>query len=729
MKQMNECNKMNYVNVFERNQKEAVYCYRSGLTVYEERFVEGALVPGGWNAAGYPLNVLSNYPTFLDPSAYAEPTSFHVELDGECMDFFLEIKDYEKKKCGNGTEEVILTLSSTIKPVEIKVHTLLDGTPVLTRWMEVTNLSDRDMALSKMSVLSGALDYMKDYRFYDSNAYPEDIYEIGYFQKSNWCAEGDFAWKPLDVDRTSIAGRFHRGRYRYPAFFLKNKMSGLIYFGQMGWSSGYEFVFDYNARSVFDDWACKDNDSVALSFEMSVTGFHPLRLIASGETYVSPKVHMGAIFGTLDDAVNAGYDHIRRSALNLPEAGGNALLVGAGMGAEHDMSMETSIRFADQMRSVGAEIFIVDAGWYCPPNKETEWCDRTGDWIPDKDRYPNGIKELRDYLYSIGMKFGLWMEPERLGSNTRICKEHPEWFRKRPFGKTCPGFVDFTNPEAVAWVESEIARVIEEYQLDLFRVDYNINSTQYHYVKEGQRYEYGTVKHYEAVYAMYERLKKRFPNVIFENCAGGGGRLDLAMLRNFNHTWVSDCQKAPMSQYITNGISLVLPPERMDRLVAGMGCHAYASLDYHMRNAMLGHLTLNVFSPAAAEYNQQQKDFIRHSVELYKSFIRPMLPTSRMYHHNEDIPGVRKDGYSVLELASADRKKAAITVLTVPGAKEQSTCVIPRGLDASGTYRVTLDNTGETMQVTGRELVMNGVSTRIMGVMTSELILIEAVEV
>jgi len=142
----------------------------------------------------------------------------------------------------------------------------------------------------------------------------------------------------------------------------------------------------------------------------------------------------------------------------------------------------------------------------------------------------------------------------------------------------------------------------------------------------------------------------------------------------------------------------------------------------------LGHVSLNVLNPAAAEYNELQRDFIKHSVDVYKSFIRPMIPTSRMYHHNEDISGVRKDGYSALELASADKTKAAITVFTVPGSKVQCVNIIPRGLDLSHTYRVTLDNTGETMTATGRDLLMNGVSTRIMGVMTSELILVEAVE-
>jgi len=562
---------------------------------------------------------------------------------------------------------------------------------------------------------------MKDFRFYNPDAFPEDIYEIGYFQKDMQLGEGDFGWKPLPFDRTVISGRFHRERHRYPAFFLKNKLTGMIYFGQMGWSAGYEFLFDYNA--------CHESSKVSLSFEMSLAGYHPLRLIAPGETYVSPKVHMGVIFGTLDDAVNATYDHIRRSVFDLPEANGDACLVGGGMGAEHDMSLETSKSFAAQLKSLGGEIFIIDAGWYCPPGKEaTEWWARTGDWEFDKDRYPNGIEEIIEYLHSMDMKFGLWMESERVGVNSKVCKEHPEWFKKRPFGETMPGFVDFTNPDAVAWVESEITRLIENYQVDLFRVDYNLAGSQYNYVKDTEHYEYGAVKHFEAVSAMYERLKKRFPNVIFENCGSGGGRLDLDILRSFNHTWVSDEQRAPMSQYITSGMTLVLPPERVDRLVSGMGCHEYASLDYHMRNAMLGHVSLNVLNPAAAEYNEQQREVIRHGMEIYKSFIRPMLPTSRMYHHNEDIPSVRKCGYSALELASADRTKAAIAVFTVPGKKDQRVNIVPRGVDLSHNYRVTLDNTGETMTMTGRDLLMNGITTRIMGVMTSELILIEVVE-
>ncbi|MBR6766823.1 MAG: alpha-galactosidase [Clostridia bacterium] len=711
-----------YTNVFLRNTPEPVYCFRSGLTVYEERFLDGTLIPGGWNASGYPLNVLSNYPTHIDNACVAEPASFHLELDGETVDYGLSMKDFTVSKTEEGFEEAVLSLTSPVKPVEIKVHTLLDGTAMITRWLEVTNLSDKDIAVSRLSVFSGAIEQMKDFRANDPDAFPEDIYELGYFDKDSWGKEGSLAWRPLPFDKTTISGRFGRMRYRHPAFFLKNKVSGLMFFGQLAWSAGYEFSFDYISAH--------DSKEATLVLEMTVTGHKPLRLIAPGESFVSPRVHLGVVFGDLDSAVHATHEHVRRSVLNLPEANGDACLIGAGMGPEHDMSVETTKRFAAQMAELGAEIFIIDAGWYCPPDKETEWWGRAGDWHADPDRYPNGIKEVRDYIHSLGMKFAMWMESERVGNQAKCFEEHPDWFTKLPVGTTTPGFLDFTNPDAAAWAEEEIARVITEYQLDLFRIDYNIGSAQYFYLRHGTegRTEYGAVKHYEAIYAMYRRLKKRFPDVIFENCAGGGGRTDLGMLAAFNHSWVSDQQNAPSSLYITSGMTLVLPPERVDRLVAGMGCHGHGSLALQMRNAMMGHLTLNVFSPAAAAYNPEQLAFIKRSVGIYKDFIRPMLPKASMYHYNAEVAKARKEGYQALQLVSEDKMKSALTVFRLPGASTAPVKIVPQGLSLDKKYKVTLDNTGSSAIVTGWELSTCGITTMPLSAMTSELILIEAID-
>ena len=103
----------------------------------------------------------------------------------------------------------------------------------------------------------------------------------------------------------------------------------------------------------------------------------------------------------------------------------------------------------------------------------SRWYELNGGWIPDKDRYPGGIGELRDYCHEKGMKFGLWMEPERPGAASAVYKEHPEWFTEN-FDSSRGALLDFTVPKAAQWAESECVRVIEQYGVDLFRVDYNI---------------------------------------------------------------------------------------------------------------------------------------------------------------------------------------------------------------------------------------------------------------
>jgi len=713
---MMQNNHSSYINVYTRNTPEPVYSYRSGLTVYEERLSDGMLIPGGWNAAGYPLNVLSNLPTFVSDHQY--PSSFHVAIDGESVEYRLELQDFAVLDRENGSKEAVLTLRSAFKPMEIAVHTLLDGTAMFSRWLEIRNLSAETMAVSGLSLFSGIAEQTDPMKFGTSYK-PEEIYTLGYFGDDSGHREGDMIWRPLLFEKTTIAGRYSRYRCRHPLFFLKNNLTGLMFFGQMAYTGGYRFSFDYDAN--------RNGPPATLMFDLAIEGLDPLYQLEAGKTLVTPQMHIGVLFGNVDDAVNASYDHIRRSVLNLPEADGAVCPVVAGIGPEHNMEVQGTMRFMEQAAAAGAEVFYIDAGWYCPPGKEeSEWWGRAGIWEADPERYPNGFREIRDYAKKLGLKFGLWMDPERIGTGIQMYFDRLDWITSEPWNKRSYGIVDFTIPEAAAWVENEIARVIEENELDFFRLDYNIAEVVTPFVKNGERQEYTLLKHYEGVYAMYERLKKRFPHVIFENCAGGGGRTDLGIMRYFHHTWVSDCQKAPRSVCITSGMTMALPPERVARLLAGMGGFRYASLDFQMRNTMLGHISMAPLKPDGVEWNTEQLDFIRHSVDVYKNFIRPFLPTAHMYHHNEAIPDAQKDGWLAMELSAADKTKEAVTIFAL----SKPVPVIPirfRGVDAGKTYRVTFDNTGTSVLYTGYELKTTGLTFRL-APLTSELLLLEEVQ-
>lgn len=709
--------KCNFFDVYVKQNENPVFCYRSGNMVYEEMLYNGALISCGYNAAGYPLDVLSNFPSYIDRRYYSEPFSFNIEIDGQSIDYDLTYLDFNVDRSSDNIHSV-LVLESKIKPIKLKIHTILDGTQMFTRYFEIENLSDAPLNISRLSLFSGGIEDM-DTEKLSLSISDDEIYSVGYFTDDRWGREGEFCWRPLQTEVTNIDTRFNRDRFRHPLVFIRNNLLGKIWFAQIGWSGGCRFTLDNNVKA--------ENASSHLSFKAEILSHNPMFVLEGKEAFTTPEVHIGLVHGDIDDAVCQMHEHIRRSVLKTDCT---SLLIGAGMGAEHDMSVETSKSFIDRFAQMGAEVFIVDAGWACPPKLETSWGDYNSVNIPNAERYPNGIDEVIDYCHEKGLKFGLWVDIDVIGKLSPNYSNHPEWRAKNVFGEQSSSFADYSRPEVAEWAENELARIITEYRLDLLRIDCNVDYKDYYGVRDTGtgRKECTSIKHFNAIYGIFSRLKERFPNVIFENCAGGGGRTDLGMMKPFNHTWVSDCQCAPHSLYITNGMTMALPPERVDRLFAGMGCHSFGSFDLQMRNTMLTHMSLNVVAPAAAEINPLQLEFIKHSTDIYKNFIRSILPTSRVCHHTPDSAQALKNGFTALEIYSPDKSKGAVAVFSLPCSKCTNVNIKPKGVSASCKYKVTLDNDRVSYVVSGYEIYKYGIDVKIASALSSELILFEAVE-
>ncbi|MBQ7957904.1 MAG: alpha-galactosidase [Clostridia bacterium] len=706
----------NYCDIFYQPGENPAFCYRTSKTVYEEMLYQGGLISCGWNSAGYPLNLLEKCSTRIDKRRFLEPYAFNIEIDGMSLDYCLEFVNFEKQEDGDKIKSV-LTLKSRIRPVLIKIHTLLDSTAMFTRYIEIENLSDSYLNLSRLSVMAGPMEVMELEKFTESKNLNE-FYSIGYFENDNWGREGEFVWKSLNTEITSIDTRFNRDRFRHPMLFIRNNLTGKIWFMQTAFSGGCRFTVDYNAQ--------KDRNTTRLAFKAEILSHKPMFVIKPKETFISPEVHIGNIFGDVDEAVNEMHSHIRKSVLNLKETDPSSALIGCGMGAEHDMTVETTKEYIRQFAEMGGEVFIIDAGWACPPGEEGNWSAFNGRNIPDKDRYPDGIEEIRDYCHENGLKFAMWVDIESIGEQCNLHNKRPEWFSVNPFGEKSGKYLDMSRDDVAEWAENELARIITEYKLELLRVDHNVDFTEYFGMRENEAGipECVSIRHINAVYRMYERLKKRFPDVIFENCAGGGGRTDLGMMKNFNHSWVSDWQCAPYSVIVTNGMTMALPPERVDRLFAGMGCHAYGSFDLQMRNCMLGHMSLNVISPPGASINREQMEFVQHSVKIYKNFLRPFLAESKIYHHTPDL---KKDDFAVIEISAPDSSRGAIGIFALAGAKGNKN-IRPKGIDMSKNYIVYYDNDRCSFTISGRELKQKGIEVDISSSMASELVLYEAIE-
>ncbi len=719
--------------------EQKIFAYRSGLMVYEERFEKGKLVSNYWNEAGYPHNVLENetHQVKLNRNSAKPAYVFELEADGISAENELEFIDYSKalEAKENGTEflHIVITLKASVRPITFKVHTELDGTPVMTRYIEIINNSENTVLLSNIVPFAGMLDVFKGWPEYSKTRELDEVYSLGYNDNSSWCMEGQFKWHKVHEGGNSILGRYEAGRFRHPWCVFRNNLKGTIFNMQLAHTGGYELKF--NVTEVIEQEFPETAKQVLYTtFAAAIKSPNPQYALEAGESFIAPEVHFEKIFGSLDDSVNNMHKHMRKSVFTLPRPQGITGILAIGMGAERIMDMRAIKHFADVGAEVGAEIFILDAGWYCPIYKHGEWHARVGDWEFDRTLYPGGGEEILAYLKSKGLKFGLWFDAERIGWMSAIAKEHPEWVGERYSDDTRVSSLDMSNPDAVAWIEEVLAEMFVKYEIELFRLDYNIGEEDiFMKLNSGETTVCSTLKAYENINAMYNRLRKRFPNVFFENCAGGGGRTDLGLLKNFTHSWVSDWQIAPRSFAITNGMTMCLPPEYADRLVSGMFSHTKASIDFMVRQTLFGKPTTNSYNAMGTDWNTEQVYFVKHSYDIYKDFIRPYAETTMIYHHTPEIYGTRPQGTGIIERANDDCTRSAIGIFRLTDATaEPDVIVYPRGLDESFTYKVFSDNSflkGRSGEYTakGSELINNGIRVRLEDSLTSELLLIEKV--
>jgi alpha-galactosidase len=437
-------------------------------------------------------------------------------------------------------------------------------------------------------------------------------------------------------------------------------------------------------------------------------------------------MHLGLVFGDLDAAVQAMHDHLRQSVF-MPQPRGRGGWLESGIGPELEITVDQVLHAIDSAADVGAEVFFIDASWYARPN--SHWWRTVGDWTVDRERFPEGLKPFRDRVHEKGMLWGLWMDAERIGRESHAAQQHPEWFATTFDGQNQLGehMLDLTVPAAAQWMEQQITQVIEQNELEFFRLDYNVGNQGAGLRTLSDGYvESGYWRYYEALYAVYDRLRARFPHVIFENCAGGGGRTDIGLVRRFSHTWVTDWQIAPRSFMITNGMTMALPPEYVDRLIGGQSGHTTAEFDFQSRLLLFVRPTFGFLRPMGAQWNPLMLDRLKRWIGLYKNFIRPFMSTGRIYHHTPSVAGFEPHGWGVLELCSRDRTRGICGLFQLSAPIEPEYLLRLRGLDVARRYRVTWDNSGQACAVDGYMLMKQGIPVRLEGALTSELLIFEA---
>ncbi|MDR3710827.1 MAG: alpha-galactosidase [Capsulimonadaceae bacterium] len=216
------------------------------------------------------------------------------------------------------------------------------------------------------------------------------------------------------------------------------------------------------------------------------------------------------------------------------------------------------VAIADFAKS-GIEYFWLDAGWF-----EGGWPSGAGSWVPKKEAFPRGLRPLADDAHAKGMKFVLWFEPERVTSQSLIAHDHPEWVLHCANEKVDALF-DLGNPAAREWLTDYLAKCLIDWDVDVFRNDFNIDPLPWWQATDTpDRAGITEIRYVEGLYAMWDELRRRKPGLTIDNCASGGRRIDLETISRSYPLWQSDTQccghDEPVQNQVQNaGLSLYVP--------------------------------------------------------------------------------------------------------------------------------------------------------------------------
>ncbi len=231
----------------------------------------------------------------------------------------------------------------------------------------------------------------------------------------------------------------------------------------------------------------------------------------------------------------------------------------------HDVDAKRIVELARRGREIGAELLVLDDGWFSDRRNDTS---SLGDWWYNEERFPDGIGATGDAVRREGLDFGLWIEPEMVSPDSRLFREHPEWVvgvagREHTLARN-QLVLDLSNGTVVDYLEETVAAVLREARPDYVKWDMNRNLTEAASPllppeRQGEMLHLYVL----GLYDLMDRLTRRFPDVLFEGCAGGGGRLDLGLAYYVPRFWTSDQTDAVERLPIQYGTSLLFPPELM----------------------------------------------------------------------------------------------------------------------------------------------------------------------
>jgi len=562
---------------------------------------------------------------------------------------------------GDGSETLTIILEDSVLDLELNLHyTVYEKYGVLSRSTSILNNSKNSISIE--GIASTALNF--------SSADYEMLHLHG-----TWAREFNIERIPVPTGRFTIeSNKGNSSAEHYPFMVIMengaNEDHGQVYGTTLMYSGNFSISVDKN-----------EYQSVRLTAGINPFGFqwslHP------GQRFTSPEaLHVQSQTG-LNDMSHQWHQFIReRITPKRYQNLSRSSYLNTWEACYFDVTSTKVLALADHVVDMDLDMIVLDDGWFKGRNDDTS---SLGDWIVDKNKFPEGIPWLAEKVTEKGIKFGIWVEPEMVNPQSDLYREHPEWVIQVPNRKASLGryqlTLDLSQKVVVDYLFDSLSsifscRKISYVKWDMNRAMTELGSTALPPDQQGEvshRYILG-------LYDLLRRLTDKFPNIIFENCASGGNRCDLGMLSLMAQTWTSDMCDPIGRLDIINGASLLLPNEVLAAYIGPSPNHQNGRVSSLKTRFLAGAFC------AARGFSLNESDIIANKAELklYSSIIKN---TKDDFINGKFIRLIKTNNEVCWQYISADESKVFLVyfnILSVSNAPFKK--VFLKGLDPNAEY-------------------------------------------
>lgn len=579
------------------------------------------------------------------------------------------------------------------------------GTDTLVRTSRVTN--------------TGSAPYSLDWCAAGSFALPLECREVMGFE-GRWIGEFQERRHTAHVGLWQRENRRGRsGHETWPVLIAGtpgfSEESGTVYGFSLGWAGNNRLLVE-------------ETTDAERQVQMGELFFPGEMTLAPGASYDSPPLHAAFSAHGLNGLSQSFHTHVRKSVLDWPGGSMSPRKVhfNTWEGTYFDHSMARLKSQAEGAARLGAERFVLDDGWFPGRHDDTA---ALGDWWPDPEKYPEGLGPLIAHVESLGMEFGLWVEPEMVNPVSQLYSAHPDWCLHlegydRPTGRN-QLVLDMGRADVRDYLFEKLDAVLAA-NPGIRYLKWDMNRELFPGGSAGRPAYHAFVL---GLYDLIDRLRAAHPHVEIESCSSGGGRADLGILSRTHRVWTSDSNDPLERQRIQQGIARLLPPEIMGAHVGPSPVHSslrQPSMQLRAATAFFGHYGMELDPDLVpAEEEEVLKAYVAH----YKR-LRGTLHGGTSWRL--DGMGEGRYGYGVV---AADKKSAVYTLVQAAASPQRINPPLRfLGLDPARDYRVkllaplpqlpgnrSLDDLPHWAGLTGDGAVLNGAALGLAGLILPSL--------